>query len=322
MSGTVVIDVRGLEKRFGGFAAVSGLDLRVHQGEVHGFLGPNGAGKSTTIRVLLGLYRASAGRVRVLGLDPASSAAQVNRRVSYVPGEVNLWPNLTGQQVLDALAGLRGTRDEAAERRLIADFALDVRKPVRAYSKGNRQKVALVAAFAAPTDLLVLDEPTSGLDPLMEELFQRCVREATAAGRTILLSSHILAEVEDLCESVSIIKDGRLVETGRLADLRHLAASQVTARLPEDRSAAVLAELRALDLAVDGIPVGSGRSGPDGSDRPGRPDGAGLELVLRVPRDLVPAVVGVLAAAPADDITCTPARLEDLFLRHYQAVAR
>jgi len=206
-----VITVERLVKRFGALAAVDGLDLNVRAGEVHGFLGPNGAGKSTTIRVLLGLYRASAGRVRVLGLDPATQAAQVTGRTSYVPGEVSLWPNLTGQEVLDALAGLRGNRDVAAERRLVGEFALDPRKVVRTYSKGNRQKVILIAAFAARTELLVLDEPTSGLDPLMEELFQHCVRDAAAAGRTVLLSSHILAEAEQLCDTVTIIKDGRLV---------------------------------------------------------------------------------------------------------------
>jgi ABC-2 type transport system ATP-binding protein len=302
MSGDIVIDVQGLEKRFGAFAAVDGLDLRVGEGEVHGFLGPNGAGKSTTIRVLLGLYRATSGRVRVLGLDPASHAAQVNRRVSYVPGEVNLWPNLTGQEVLDALAGLRGARDTAAERRLVGEFALDVHKRVRAYSKGNRQKVVLIAALSAPTDLLVLDEPTSGLDPLMEEVFQRSVREAVAMGRTVLLSSHILAEVEDLCESVSIVKDGRLVESGPLADMRHLAASQVTARLTGERASAVLTDLRSLGLSPS--------------------EAAGPGLRLGVPRDLVPAVLGLLAAADARDITCTPASLEDLFLSHYQVAAR
>jgi ABC-2 type transport system ATP-binding protein len=302
MSEDLVIDVRGLVKRFGAFTAVDALDLQVRAGQVHGFLGPNGAGKTTTIRVLLGLYRATAGRVRILGQDPAVQAARLNRRVSYVPGDVRLWPNLTGRQVLDALAGLRGAHDPEAERRLIDDFALDVRKPVHAYSKGNRQKVALVAAFAAPTDLLVLDEPTAGLDPLMEELFQRCVREAAAAGRTILLSSHILAEVEDLCAEVSIIKDGRLVESGRLADMRHLAASEVTAWLPAERADAVLAQLRPLGIA------------------PGERGDRGLRW--SVPRDQVAAVLGVLAAADARDITCTPARLEDLFLRHYQVVAR
>src|SRR3954471_9810765 len=194
------IDVDGLVKRFGTFTAVDRLDLRVEHGTVHGFLGPNGAGKSTTIRVLLGLYRATAGRVRVLGLDPAGHAAGITQQISYVPGDVTLWPHLTGQEVLDALAGLRGRRDAGAERRLATDFALDTRRPVRTYSKGNRQKVAPVAAFAAPTSLLILDEPTAGLDPLMEEIFRQCVRDAAAAGRTVLLSSHILAEVEELCE--------------------------------------------------------------------------------------------------------------------------
>ncbi|WP_432839924.1 ABC transporter ATP-binding protein [Dactylosporangium sp. CA-092794] len=296
-----VIDVRGLVKRFGTFAAVDGLDLSVVGGTVHGFLGPNGAGKSTTIRVLLGLYRATAGHVRVLGLDPAERAAEVTRRISYVPGEVILWPNFTGQEVLDALAGLRGRRDAEAERRLADDFALDTRKLVRTYSKGNRQKVVLIAAFAAPTDVLVLDEPTSGLDPLMEELFQRCVRDAAAAGRTVLLSSHILAEVEELCDAVTIIKDGKLVESGRLADMRHLAASTITAKLPRDQSVAVAQRLRGLGVAAE----------PD--------DGV---VRLSVARTLVPAVLGVLAETGAEDITCTPAKLEDLFLRHYAVAAR
>ncbi|MFI1996632.1 ABC transporter ATP-binding protein [Actinoplanes sp. NPDC020271] len=297
----MTVDIEGLVKRFGTFAAVDGLDLRVRPGSVHGFLGPNGAGKSTTIRVLLGLYRATAGHVRVLGLDPARQAAQVTSQVSYVPGDVTLWPNLTGQQILDAFAGLRGRRDEAAERRLCEAFALDPSRRARTYSKGNRQKVVLVAAFAAPTGLLVLDEPTSGLDPLMEEVFQSCVRDAAAAGRTVLLSSHILAEVETLCDTVTIIKDGRLVESGALADLRHLAASQVTARPATDRRTAVTERLRELGIScayVDGL------------------------LTLSVPRPLVTAVLGVLADAGADDITCTPAKLEDLFLRHYAVAAR
>jgi ABC-2 type transport system ATP-binding protein len=295
------IEVEHLVKRFGTFAAVDGLDLSVRAGEVHGFLGPNGAGKTTVIRVLLGLYRATAGRVRVFGLDPARQAAQITRRVSYVPGEVTLWPNLTGGEVLDALAALRGRRDLDVERRLVDDFALDTRKLVRTYSKGNRQKVILVAAFAARTELLVLDEPTSGLDPLMEDLFQHCVREAAAVGRTVLLSSHILAEAEALCDSVTIIKDGRLVESGRLADMRHLAASEVTARLPDVQIVAVGEQLRSLGL----LPVPTGR-----------------EIQVSVPRGLVPAVLRALADACADDITCTPAKLEDLFLRHYQVAAR
>jgi ABC-2 type transport system ATP-binding protein len=314
MDGAAVIQVSGLVKRFGDFTAVDDLELRVGRGAVHGFLGPNGAGKSTTIRVLLGLYRASAGRIRVFGLDPGRQAAQINRRVSYVPGEVNLWPNLTGQEVLDALAGLRGSRDRVAERRLVDAFALDPRKLVRTYSKGNRQKVILIAALAAPTELLVLDEPTSGLDPLMEELFQHCVREASAAGRTVLLSSHILAEVEDLCESVTIVKDGRLVESGRLADLRHMAAAQITAQVPADGIAAAEAGLRSLGLA-DQLDTGNGLASGAGRE-------AGRSLRLSVPRQQVSAVLRVLIDCDARELTCTPARLEDLFLRHYEVAAR
>ena len=299
---TAAIAASGLVKNFGTTRALDHLDLTVSTGEVHGFLGPNGAGKTTTIRVLLGLLRRDGGQVSLLGGDPWRDAATLHRRLAYVPGEVNLWPNLTGQEVLDALAGLRGTRDRAAERRLVDEFALDPRRLVRTYSKGNRQKVILIAAFAAPTELLVLDEPTSGLDPLMEELFQRCVRDAAAAGRTVLLSSHILAEVEDVCESVTIIKDGRLVESGRLADMRHLAASEVTARLSADQVASVAEALRSIGLA-DRAP-------------------AGRDLHLSVPRQRVPAVLGVLAGVDAQDITCAPASLEDLFLRHYQVAPR
>jgi polyether ionophore transport system ATP-binding protein len=213
-----------------------------------------------------------------------------------------LWPNLTGQEVLDALAGLRGRRDEVAERRLADDFALDTHRMVRTYSKGNRQKVMLIAAFAAPTELLVLDEPTSGLDPLMEEVFQSCVRDAVAAGRTVLLSSHILAEVERLCDTVTIIKDGKLVESGRLADMRHLAASTVTARAADGGS------LDALHLELQAAGV--------------RAQAADGSLMMSVPRTQVPDVLALLAQQRAQDITCTPAKLEDLFLRHYEVLAR
>ena len=294
---TGVVEVDGLVKRFGRFAAVDGLDLHVGAGEVHGFLGPNGAGKSTTIRVLLGLYRPTSGRVRVLGSEPGQRHDDVARRVSYVPGDVALWPTLSGQEVLDALGALRGRRDLAAERRLVDDFALDTRKPVRTYSKGNRQKVVLVAALAARTDLLVLDEPTTGLDPLMEEVFQQHVRESAGQGRAVLLSSHVLAEVEALCESVTIIKDGRLVESGPVAAMRLLGGSQVGATVPPDQAAVVADGLHRAGIAVS-TPL----------DR---------QLRLEVPRRDVPAVLAVLAGAGALDITCTPTRLEDLFRRHY-----
>jgi ABC-2 type transport system ATP-binding protein len=301
----VVIGVEGLVKRFGNFAAVDGLSFQVGPGRVHGFLGPNGAGKSTTIRVLLGFLRATNGQVRVHGLDPATDAAAVTRLTSYVPGDVALWGNLTGQEVLDALAGLRGAYDPATEKRLVEAFALDPGKKIRVYSKGNRQKVMLIAAFAARTKLLVLDEPTSGLDPLMEQLFENCVREAAAQGRAVLLSSHMLVEVEHLCETVTIIKDGRLVESARLDQMQHLAASTITAQVPADRLPMVRAQLDVLSLAE--VAAGLGDDG---------------RLSLAVPRTRVNAVMRILADAEVADLNCAPATLEDLFLRHYAVAAR
>ncbi len=297
-----VIKVCGLVKEFARFRAVDGFDLRVQRGEVHGFLGPNGAGKSTTLRVLLGLYRRTAGTVSVLGLDPATHPAAVTRQVSYVPGEVALWPSLSGQEVLDALAGIRGAYEPAREKRLVADFALDTRRKIRTYSKGNRQKVLLIAAFAARTDLLVLDEPTSGLDPLMEELFQRCVRDAVADGRTVLLSSHLLDEVERLCGAVTIIKDGELVQSGEVAQMRHLAASCITATVGSERIRGVRAALAHL-----GIPAGITDAGGVNA----RVCGAEVNVVL-----------GLLINYGAMSVICTPATLDDLFLRHYQVTAR
>jgi ABC-2 type transport system ATP-binding protein len=297
-----VIEVRGLVKAFERFRAVDGLDLTVQRGEVHGFLGPNGAGKSTTLRVLLGLYRRTVGTVCVLGLDPATHPAEVTRQVSYVPGEVALWPSLSGQEVLDALAGIRGAYDSAVEKRLVADFALDTRRKIRTYSKGNRQKVLLIAAFSARTDLLVLDEPTSGLDPLMESLFQRCVHEAVAQGRTVLLSSHILHEVEQLCGAVTIIKDGRLVESGQVAQMRYLATSSITATVTSDRIGEVRAALGRLVVRGSVSDAGS--------------------VDIRVAGADVNAVLGLLVSGGAEAVTCTPATLDDLFLRHYEVAAR
>lgn len=302
-----VVDVHGLSKAFGRFRALDGLDLVVAVGEVHGFLGPNGAGKSTTIRVLLGMYRRTGGEVRVLGLDPGREPAAVTRRTAYVPGDVALWPALTGQEVLDALGGLRGRRDRTRERELVEAFSLDPSRPVHTYSKGNRQKVALVAALASRCELLVLDEPTSGLDPLQEEVFQDCARRIAGEGRTILLSSHVLAEVEHLCQRVTIVKDGRTVETGSLARLRHLASSRVTCRLPGGVWPRVLAGLPPA-VEADARP----RPAPEATGR----------VDLAVGPDDVPAVLRVLLDAGAHELTCTPATLEDLFLRHYQAAAR
>ncbi|SHE25956.1 ABC transporter ATP-binding protein [Actinomyces glycerinitolerans] len=292
------IEVAGLVKTFGRLHAVDGLDLRVRRGQVHGFLGPNGAGKSTTIRVLLGMYRRNAGEVRVLGRDPAQEAGAITRRTAYVPGDVALWPSLTGAQTLDAFAALRGRRDRRREAELIEAFSLDPSKPVRSYSKGNRQKVALIAALAAPCELLILDEPTTGLDPLQEEVFQTCVREAAAGGRTVLLSSHLLDEVDRVCDAVTIIKDGRTVETGTLAALRHLRNSTITCRLP--------------DGAVPGL--------PRGVDAP--PPGADGVTRISAPAKDVSDALSALIAAGAQGTTCTPASLEDLFLRHYEGQAR
>src|SRR4249919_573296 len=217
-----VISVSGLRKSFGRTTALDGLDLTVREGEVHGFLGPNGAGKSTTIRVLLGLLRADAGEVRLLGGDPWREAAALHRRLVYVPGEVSLWPNLTGGEVIDLLGRLRGGYDPKRRADLLDRFDLDPTKKSRSYSKGNRQKVALIAGLASDVELLLLDEPTSGLDPLMELAFRDCIDELKEEGRTVLLSSHILSEVEALCDRVSIIRLGRTVETGTLSEMRHL----------------------------------------------------------------------------------------------------
>lgn len=308
-----VIAVRGLTKSFGRFHAVDDLDLEVERGTVHGFLGPNGAGKTTTIRVLLGLYRRDAGQVTVLGRDPGTDSAAINRDLSYVAGEVALWPTLTGRQTLDVLAGLRraagGDYDDGRERALIEAFALDPTKRIRKYSKGNRQKVMLIAAFAARTELLILDEPTSGLDPLMERTFADCVERATAEGRTVLLSSHILGEVEQLCDAVTIIKDGRLVETGQLSRMRHLAASTISGVLPGEIA----------DRVADEISTVLGQE--TAMTRKVLPD-KNVRVEASVPQEDVDHVLQTLLRARPTDVRCTPASLEDLFLRHYRVAAR
>ena len=287
------IQIAGLTKRFGATLALDRLDLTVAQGEVHGFLGPNGAGKSTTIRVLLGLLRKDAGEVRLLGGDPWHDAAALHRRLAYVPGDVSLWPNLTGGQVIDLLGRLRGGLDVRRRDELVERFELDPTKKGRSYSKGNRQKVALVAALAADVELLVLDEPTSGLDPLMEAVFTDCVDEFRRAGHTVLLSSHILAEVERLCDRVSIVRAGRCVERGTLAELRHLTRTSVSAELvaPAPRLAGMAG---VHDLVTEGHRVR-----------------------FEVDTTALDEAVGVLRAAGLRTLTATPPTLEELFLRHY-----
>ncbi|MFF6942497.1 ABC transporter ATP-binding protein [Streptomyces lavendulae] len=290
---TKAISVAGLHKGFGRTHALDGLDLDVTAGEVHGFLGPNGAGKSTTIRVLLGLLRADAGTVSLLGGDPWADAVALHRRIAYVPGDVTLWRNLSGGEVIDLYGRLRGGLDRARRTELLERFELDPTKKGRTYSKGNRQKVALVAAFASDVELLILDEPTSGLDPLMEEVFQSCVAEARDAGRTILLSSHILSEVETLCDRVSIIRAGRTVETGTLAELRHLTRTSIRAELA-------------------GPPNGIAHL-PGVYDV----DVRGLKVSLQADTDKLDAVLRSLTASGVRSLTSTPPTLEELFLRHY-----
>jgi len=285
--------ISGLRKQFGAVTALDGLDLTVERGEVHGFLGPNGAGKSTTIRILLGLLRADAGHVRVLGGDPWDDVVPLHRRLAYVPGDVELWPNLTGGEAIDLLGRLRGGVDRARRDELSERFDLDLRKKGRTYSKGNRQKVALIAALASDVELLLLDEPTAGLDPLMEAVFQSCIHEAVAAGRTVLLSSHILAQVEVLADRISIIRQGRIVESGSLRELRHLTRTTVT----------VLTE-RPAD-AVAGLP-GIHEVHRDGE-----------QLRFDVDGDVMPTVMRELAALGVTGLTATPPTLEQLLLRHY-----
>ena len=228
-----VIETEALTKLFGATRALDGLDLTVEAGTVHGFLGPNGSGKSTTIRILLGLLRSSGGRALLWGRDPWRDAVELHRRLAYVPGDVTLWPTLTGGEAIDLLGRLRGGLDERRRAELLERFELDPTKKGRSYSKGNRQKVALVAALASDVELLVLDEPTSGLDPLMEQVFQDELQRVRAAGGTVLLSSHILSEVEKACDVVSIVRAGRVVDSGSLADLRHLSLTHVTATLAD-----------------------------------------------------------------------------------------
>jgi ABC-2 type transport system ATP-binding protein len=231
-----VISAEGLTKSYGQTKALDGLDLKVEAGQVHGFLGPNGAGKTTTIRVLLGLVKADGGSASLLGGDPWIDRVKLHRRLAYVPGEVNLWPNLTGGEVIDVLSRLRGGEDTNRRADLLERFDLDPTKKIRAYSKGNRQKVSLVAALSSDAELLLLDEPTAGLDPLMGELFRECIQDERTSGRTVLLSSHTLAEVEALCDHVTIIRNGRVVETGALTDIRHLTRTSITAELSETPS--------------------------------------------------------------------------------------
>jgi ABC-2 type transport system ATP-binding protein len=290
---TDAITVSGLRKSYGKTAALDGLDLAVAQGEVHGFLGPNGSGKTTTIRILLGLLRADGGTARLLGGDPWSEATELHRRLAYVPGDVALWPTLSGGEVIDLLGRLRGGFDPGRRAALLQRFDLDPTVKARAYSKGNRQKVALVAALASDVELLLLDEPTAGLDPLMEASFRACIEEERQRGRTVLLSSHILSEVEALCDRVTIIRRGRAVESGTLSDLRHLTRTSIVAELASP-------------------PNGLGQL-------PGvhNLDVEGNRVRCEVDTEQLDGFLRHLSAAGVRSLTSQPPTLEELFLRHY-----
>ncbi len=288
-----VLELKDISKKFGHFVALDGVNLKLNQGEVLGFIGPNGAGKSTTIRIILGLLRKSGGEAKLFGKDPWRDAVDLHKRLAYVPGDVHLWPNLTGGEVIDLFGKLRGSMNTKRRSELIERFDLDPRKKCRTYSKGNRQKVALISAFASDVDLFILDEPTSGLDPLMEMVFQDCVAEAKARGKTVLLSSHILTEVERLCDSVSIIKKGKVVETGTLGELRHLTRSTVA--VETERPIVGLEDLQnVFDVSVEGKKAQF------------QIDSQDLDSVLRH-----------LLSFEVKTLTSTPPSLEDLFMRHY-----
>jgi len=287
-----VIETRNLTKSYGRQVALQGVDLTVKQGEVYGFIGPNGAGKTTTIRILLGMLRKSGGEAKLLGGDPWQDAVALHKRLIYVPGDVTLWPNLTGGEVVDFLGRLQGKVNSSRRKELLDRFELNPKKKCRSYSKGNRQKVALVAAFASDAELLILDEPTSGLDPLMEQIFQECIFEVKKQGKTVFLSSHILAEVEALCDQVGIIRQGKIVESGTLEELRHLTRTTVTVELAKPAN---LNQLHGIH---------------DASQKEGK-------WRFSVDANAMDAVMSALAPKGIQSLTAEPPTLEELFIRHY-----
>ena len=287
------LETAQMSKKFGKFTALGGIDLKVNEGEVFGYIGPNGAGKTTTIRVLLGILQAASGSAKVFGLDAWKDAVEIHKRIAYVPGDVNLWPNLTGGEVIDLFVSLRGKHDKARREQLLKMFDLDPSKKCRTYSKGNRQKVALVAAFASDADLFILDEPTSGLDPLMEQVFQECVLEQKGKGKGIFLSSHILSEVERLCDRVGIIREGNLVETGTLSELRHLTRIVMTVDT---------------EKPIDGLDS-------LGGVHEIREQQGGLSF--QVDSSEIGSVVAHISKYGVKKLESTPPTLEDLFMRHY-----
>lgn len=289
-----VVEVNNLTKRFGNFTALDGINLDVRAGEVFGFIGPNGAGKSTTIRVLLGILKATKGDVKVFGKDAWNDAVDIHKRVAYVPGDVNLWPNLTGGEVIDLFVKLRGTNNKSRREELIEKFDLDPTKKCRTYSKGNRQKVALIAAFSSEADLYILDEPTSGLDPLMEQVFQECVMDVKKEGKSVLLSSHILSEVEKLCDRVGIIRQGKIIESGSLSELRHLTRTHILVETKQ--SIQSLAEIKGIHEIEE----------------------TNQGLSFQVDTEELDKVFKHISQYGIVKLESAPPTLEDLFMRYYE----
>jgi len=290
----ISLEINNVIKRFGKFTALNSINLQVNEGEVFAYIGPNGAGKSTTIRVLLGILKATSGEAKVFGKDAWRDSVYIHKRIAYVPGDVNLWPNLTGGEVIDLFVGLRGTYDKARRKKLIDDFNLDPTKKCRTYSKGNRQKVALIAAFTSDVDLYILDEPTSGLDPLMEQVFQEYVLEQKFKGKGVFLSSHILSEVERLCDRVGIIREGELVETGTLAELRHL--TRYTMKIETERTIEGLDKIPGI---FDTVKLGDAIS-------------------FQVEKVHMGEVVAHISRFGITMLESAPPALEDLFMKHYK----
>ena len=289
-----LLKVTNLTKKFGKFTALDGVNLEVNKGEVLGFIGPNGAGKSTTIRVLLGILKVTAGDVKIFDKDAWRDAVDIHKRIAYVPGDVNLWPNLTGGEVIDLFVKLNGTTNKSRREELIKKFDLDPSKKCRTYSKGNRQKVALIAAFSSDADLYILDEPTSGLDPLMEKVFQECVMDVKRQGKSVLLSSHILSEVEKLCDRVSIIRQGKIIESGSLSELRHLTRTQM---------------LIDTKLPITGLNELQGIHKIEESEH---------GISFQVDTVQIDAVIKHISQFGIVKLESAPPTLEDLFMRHYE----
>lgn len=289
-----ILKTTNLSKKFGSFTALDNVNLEVKRGEVYGFIGPNGAGKSTTIRVLLGILKATSGKATIFGQDVWKDAVDIHKRIAYVPGDVNLWPNLTGGEVIDLFVKLRGSNQQSKREELITRFDLDPTKKCRTYSKGNRQKVALISAFSSEADLYILDEPTSGLDPLMERIFQDCVYEAKEAGKSVLLSSHILSEVERLCDKVSIIREGKIIETGTLAELKHL--TRTILHVETKKTMINLHEVKGVhDIEKNG-----------------------QTTTLHVDTEMLEHVMKYMSSFGIVKLESAPPTLEDLFMRHYE----